>query len=81
MVVEVPNAVTEQRSLYVMEVTQDLDGMLDMFFMAPRNGISLFPLMERFHNYFGNAIWWLPLKVMSKRTLGDWIFFFRRLFG
>lgn len=73
MIVEVPNPITDKRSLYVLEVTQDLDGMIDMLTKTPKNGINMFPLHERFHNYFGNAIWWLPrseqLDLRSENSL------------
>lgn len=61
LVVEMPNPITEVREMYLLEVTQNKDEMIDVFFQSPRNGFSFFKLFERIHHYCGSAIWWCPL--------------------
>jgi hypothetical protein len=69
LIVEMPNPITEVRELYLLEVTQNPDKMIDVFFQAPRNGFSFFKLFERIHHYCGSAIWWCSLQVCLLKLL------------
>lgn len=63
MIVELPNPNTEVHELYIFECNRNLDEMVDAFRDDKQSGICLFRLKERIHNFYGNAAWWVPLKV------------------
>ena len=60
MVVELPNKYTEELELYLLEVGRNLDGFLDVYHEEPREGITLFRMVERFHHFHGSKMWWVP---------------------
>eukprot|EP01127_Copromyxa_protea_P012343 TRINITY_DN3204_c0_g1_i4.p1 TRINITY_DN3204_c0_g1~~TRINITY_DN3204_c0_g1_i4.p1 ORF type:complete len:751 (+),score=116.87 TRINITY_DN3204_c0_g1_i4:95-2347(+) len=77
MVIELPNPHTENHELYLLECSRNYEEMIDAFRDDLQPGISLYRLTERIHNFYGNAIWWVPLKeeidMKSENLLVKWV--------
>jgi hypothetical protein len=76
LIVELPNPYSERPEKYVVEVTRNLDRLHDAFSNSPRNGLCIFRLVDRLHQFHGEGIWYAPLRTPLKRynreRLIDW---------
>mmetsp|Transcript_28988 Transcript_28988/g.40098 ORF Transcript_28988/g.40098 Transcript_28988/m.40098 type:complete len:339 (-) Transcript_28988:7-1023(-) len=77
MVVRLPNKWTERIEPYLLELTRNVDRMLDAFKEIPVTGICLFRMFERIHQLRGMSIWWSPLKMplseSEETKMVEWI--------
>eukprot|EP01129_Flabellula_baltica_P011170 TRINITY_DN4833_c0_g2_i5.p1 TRINITY_DN4833_c0_g2~~TRINITY_DN4833_c0_g2_i5.p1 ORF type:complete len:946 (-),score=170.47 TRINITY_DN4833_c0_g2_i5:588-3425(-) len=65
---------THKDALYVVELTRNTEKMLDAFTDKPDNGLNIFPLFERIHQFNGSSIWWSKLRTrFSKREYANMI--------
>mmetsp|Transcript_10209 Transcript_10209/g.15382 ORF Transcript_10209/g.15382 Transcript_10209/m.15382 type:complete len:740 (+) Transcript_10209:26-2245(+) len=62
LVVELLNKYTEEPQLYLLDVTRNVDQMIDAFSDTVRTGVTLLNLKERLHQFWGRSIYWAPLK-------------------
>jgi len=62
MVIRLPNKYTEKIKLYVIEITRNFDKFVDAYKEVPIEGLSIFRLYERIHQFPGESIHVLPLK-------------------
>lgn len=67
MVLELPNRYTHERELYVLEITSNRNGMLDACREQTSEGVNVFRLFERLHQYHGAGAWLLPLDEVCKK--------------
>lgn len=61
IVVVIPNKWTGKDELHVVELTRNLDKMVDPYSEEVTYGLNIFKLKERLHQYYGHSIWWAPL--------------------
>jgi hypothetical protein len=75
LVVALPNKWTSEEELYVLELTFNLDNVIDPFAEFARKGMCLFRLKERLHNFQGGLITHYPLakplEAIPKTDLGN----------
>eukprot|EP01125_Pyxidicula_operculata_P009429 TRINITY_DN3109_c0_g1_i6.p1 TRINITY_DN3109_c0_g1~~TRINITY_DN3109_c0_g1_i6.p1 ORF type:complete len:395 (+),score=50.50 TRINITY_DN3109_c0_g1_i6:252-1436(+) len=63
IVLRIPDPLTQQEELFVVEITRNLSNMSDAW--NPNgtiNGLNVFRLQERIHQFYGSGIWWIALK-------------------
>jgi len=79
-VLELANLWTQRIELYVLELTRNIDHMIDAFSESSETvGVNLFRLFERVHQFHGGNIWWSRLATpnlldeSSKSALIDWV--------
>jgi len=70
MVLKVPNPATSFVETFVIEVTQNREELIDAWHENPVNGITIFRLDERLCQFYGNAIWLVPLNVRCPLFFG-----------
>jgi hypothetical protein len=63
MVLKLENKWTHVPELYVVELTRNVDGFLDAFSDTAQQGCCIFRLLERCFQFYGNGVWWSPLKA------------------
>eukprot|EP00013_Stygamoeba_regulata_P020334 CAMPEP_0177654494 /NCGR_PEP_ID=MMETSP0447-20121125/14366_1 /TAXON_ID=0 /ORGANISM="Stygamoeba regulata, Strain BSH-02190019" /LENGTH=764 /DNA_ID=CAMNT_0019158155 /DNA_START=75 /DNA_END=2366 /DNA_ORIENTATION=+ len=63
MIVQLENKWTHVPELYVVELTRNVDNFLDAFSDKAQQGCCIFRLLERCFQFYGNGLWWSPLKV------------------
>ncbi len=63
MIFVLPNTKTKQKEYFIFEATRNENNMTDAFHKISKKGILIFKIFERIHHYYGNAIWWCPLRV------------------
>jgi len=77
IILKISNPLTHHNQLYVVECTRNVDKIIDAWHQGIVNGISVFRLEERLHQFNGSAIWWLPLKeqmsIPQEQMMLRWI--------
>jgi len=62
IVLKLPNKYTEKMKLYVLEITRNCDKFIDAYKEVPVEGLNIFRLFERVHQFPGESVYVLPLK-------------------
>lgn len=69
LVMTLPNKWTLEDELYVVEITRNVNLLKDAMTEKPEQGVLIFKLFERLHQYHGKSIWWSPiLKEISPES-------------
>jgi len=68
MIFRLPNKWTRKDELYVVEFTNNIDGLADVYSDTRYEwGVNIFRLFDRIHHYHGPSIWWSSLKNPIKK--------------
>lgn len=77
LVLSLPAKWSGKDELFILEATRNIDRLRDAFTQTVDTGVSLFPLSERLHHYFGSSVWWAPVQTTTTaenhKTLMNWL--------
>ena len=71
MLVELPNKWTKAQEWYVVEATDNSDGLVDPFADSRAPGLRIFKIDERLYNFHGSIIWWVPQTTPMEEDQAD----------